>query len=285
MSNWQRDWRPWRKIAAEYGIKGHWPAVAKRGSERRTAVILDIDGTLTSWSNKTGSVHKQGMAYAQKKHEEGHVLIIVTARDRESEGRRTKAWLRKNMPVPYIGPIMRSRSDMRHACDFKSAVVDSLSSLFDVVGAIDDDQWCLRMYRERGGIEVTEALPLAWSRTFNGDWLPKSMSTTSFTRTTDGACRLCGQRYGHAISCAQAGTRYDYGYDAIDWEEVDKLLDEFPSLRLNDAIDIIAEADEENSSIGDEDEKCRYCSEPEWDPGSKLCALHWDEYSGQQASG
>lgn len=117
------------------------------------AVILDMDGTLENWD---GWPNPHAMEYAQKHHDEGRVLIIVTARDHEWSYKRTHDWLRNHLHLPFVGPICRPADDERYACDFKKHVYDQLSVVYDVVSAIDDDDYVLGMWRSIPGLEVVE---------------------------------------------------------------------------------------------------------------------------------
>lgn len=111
------------------------------------AVIVDVDGTLENWD---GVHNKLGMEYVREQHALGRVIIVVTARDHETSYNRTHAWLKANLPVPFVGPLCRSLTDRRYASAFKQDVFERLSALYEIVGAIDDNEWVLDMWREVG---------------------------------------------------------------------------------------------------------------------------------------
>jgi hypothetical protein len=56
--------------------------------------------------------------------------------------------------VPFVGPICRPNDDERYACDFKKDVYERLSHVYDIVSAIDDDNYVLAMWRSIPGLEV-----------------------------------------------------------------------------------------------------------------------------------
>lgn len=120
---------------------------------RPQAVIIDMDGTLENWDGKP---NPPGLEYALKHHSEGRVLVILTARDHEYSYRHTHDWLVRHLDVPFVGPICRPADDGRYACDFKRAVHDQLSSVYEIVSAIDDDHYVLDMWRSIPGLEVIE---------------------------------------------------------------------------------------------------------------------------------
>lgn len=115
------------------------------------AVILDMDGTLENWD---GFPNPHAMEYAKDHHAAGRVLIIVTARDHEWSYKRTHDWLRRHLDLPFVGPICRPADDERYACDFKKHVYDQLSVVYDVVSAIDDDDYVLGMWESIPGLDV-----------------------------------------------------------------------------------------------------------------------------------
>jgi hypothetical protein len=117
------------------------------------AVILDMDGTLENWD---GWPNSHAMEYAQAHHDQGRVLIVITARDHEWSYKRTHDWLRDHLHLPFVGPICRPADDERYACDFKKHVYEQLSAVYDIVSAIDDDGYVLGMWRSIPGLEVIE---------------------------------------------------------------------------------------------------------------------------------
>lgn len=187
---------------------------------RPTAVILDMDGTL----DVAGKPGKPGMRWARRMHRAGHVLIVVTARTQEYEYERTHAWLIRNMrdkmkPMPFVGPFCRSKDDMRFACDFKKAVYDMLSNTYDIIGAIDDDRWCLQKWRTIPDFIVEECHPLRWSTAAivnrgasgyaasnwksNGSVNDMLRNKGGYSWKDDRACRGCGRWYTHSADCTE----------------------------------------------------------------------------------
>lgn len=124
---------------------------------RPKAVIIDIDGTLQDWGSTTVS---KGMEFAKRHYEADHVLVIVTARDHEYSFESSFNWLVAHLPYPFIGPIHRTCDDPRYASEFKREVAESLSTLYEVVGAADDNSYVLEMWHEYAkdhpGFEVCE---------------------------------------------------------------------------------------------------------------------------------
>jgi len=120
---------------------------------RPEAVIIDMDGTLENWD---GQPNPPGLEYAQRHHDEGRVLIILTARDHEWSYQRTHDWLKKHIHMPFVGPICRPADDERYACDFKKAIYEQLSSVYTIVSAIDDDVYVLDMWRSIPNLDVVE---------------------------------------------------------------------------------------------------------------------------------
>lgn len=134
------------------------PARPKRGDPfaagtRPTAVIVDMDGTLDT---------ETGRKWALEQHRKGHIIIIVTARDQKYDYRRSfdQARNRLGPGVPFIGPFCRASDDMRFACDFKLHVYQSLSLIYDIVAAIDDDRWVLATFAKIPGLEAVPCHPL-----------------------------------------------------------------------------------------------------------------------------
>ena len=117
------------------------------------AVILDMDGTLENWDGKP---NPPGVEYVNHHHSQDRVIIVITARDHEWSYQRTHKWLKDHLAVPFVGPICRPSDDERYACDFKKDVYERLSHVYDIVGAIDDDNYVLGMWRSIPDLEVVE---------------------------------------------------------------------------------------------------------------------------------
>lgn len=124
-----------------------------------TAVLVDMDGTI----DDAGSPNAFGMAYVRKMHNAGHLIVIGTARTHEYEYERSHKWLVRELShkysIPFVGPFCRAKDDRRFACHFKAGLIDTLSNVYDFVGAIDDDKWCLAELRRLKTLEVVEAKP------------------------------------------------------------------------------------------------------------------------------
>ena len=123
---------------------------------KRSAVIVDMDGTLCGWD---GSVLTGGMVWVEGQHDAGHAIIILTYRDRQSWFMDTHLWLRRNLTVPFVGPVCRQPGDNRSAPAFKRAAFHKLSRQFNIVAAIDDEPEVLAMWSTLG----IEAIPAAGS--------------------------------------------------------------------------------------------------------------------------
>lgn len=81
-------------------------------------------------------------------------VIMVTARE-ESDRPVSKAWL-ANHDIPFQRLYMRPIGDERRAHDFKESVLHSLQKDgFEVHLAIEDNKYCVDMYR-KNGIQVLE---------------------------------------------------------------------------------------------------------------------------------
>lgn len=191
--------------------KSRYRANGKPGT-RPEAVILDMDGTLEDWD---GYPNDPAMDYARKHHAAGRVLIIVTARDHEWSYQRTHDWLRTHLDLPFVGPICRPADDERYACDFKKHVYDQLSVVYDIVSAIDDDNYVLGMWRSIPGLEVVQTnystRPSRWS-TYNNYNTTRSPSYyENFSWDYDDVAVLDDPK--------TPGDDLDDEYEWIKWEE------------------------------------------------------------------
>ena len=132
-----------------YGAKRYRPDYGKgrfngTSGTKPKAVILDIDGTLQDWGNV---VNKKVLDWVDKHYRAGHVLIVLTARTHEHDYKRSFDWLVGHLPYPFIGPFHRSDDDPRYASEFKREVAESLSQLYTIVGAADDNTYVNDMWR------------------------------------------------------------------------------------------------------------------------------------------
>lgn len=137
-----------------------------------TAVIVDVDGTLCEISSALHHVmqrpkdfHAFHSAAAECPPIEstvlwvvdqiaaGHEPIIVTARS-EQWRIETEHWLRRHLPLGYLGPMMRADRDFRPDREIKLEILDRITRFYDVVGAIDDNPAIVELWREQG-IETT----------------------------------------------------------------------------------------------------------------------------------
>lgn len=104
-------------------------------------VVLDLDGTLRDWD---GSVIGKGLAFAQRHHDAGHALAVVTLADELD----AQPWLTASFELPFLGPFCRPPGDRRNGALFKYDVaVDLLRAGFNVVGAAEDDPQCMWMWQ------------------------------------------------------------------------------------------------------------------------------------------
>jgi hypothetical protein len=99
------------------------------------AVILDIDGTWLDWGNK---VNPTTLAWVKKHHKAKRTIIVITARVQEWEYQSSWDMLAHTLPCAFVGPICRSDTDPRYACEFKRETMEALSNIYHIVGAADD---------------------------------------------------------------------------------------------------------------------------------------------------
>lgn len=138
-----------RTLADLAGEEDRWDG---RPGALPQAVIVDMDGTLEDWH---GGPNDPGLEYVQWHHAQGRVIVILTARDQSWGHGPTHRWLRRHLgDIPFVGPICRPDGDGRWAADFKRDAYEVLSQLYNIVGAIDDDEHVLEMWRGIDGLEV-----------------------------------------------------------------------------------------------------------------------------------
>ncbi len=110
------------------------------------AVILDIDGTLSDWGS---GLSKEIEDWLKKHYKAGRVFIVITARDHGTFGYESSFnWLVRHLPYPFIGPFARPKDDPRYASEFKRELAEDLSRVFNIVGAADDNEWVIKMWKQ-----------------------------------------------------------------------------------------------------------------------------------------
>jgi hypothetical protein len=124
-----------------------------RPGTKPEAVIIDMDGTVENWD---GSPNPPGIEYVLHHHAQGRVIIALTARDHDWSYHHTHEWLTRHLQIPFVGPFCRPDDDERWACDFKRDVYYQLSSFYNIVGAVDDNEHVLEMWRSIPGLEVVQ---------------------------------------------------------------------------------------------------------------------------------
>lgn len=139
---------------------------------RRSAVIVDMDGTLCDVSSV---VHLQAEAdnfaafhrgcaqcppnqmvvdWCVDYHRRGHTILIVTGRDGWARA-LTEQWLLEHLPVPIGGLYMRGYEDYRANVEVKREAYEHLRRRFEVRAAIEDDPVIVELW-EQFGITVTD---------------------------------------------------------------------------------------------------------------------------------
>ncbi|MGV0050110.1 NUDIX domain-containing protein [Mycobacterium colombiense] len=141
-----------------------------RYSLRTPAVIVDVDGTLV---NHRGQPIAQGIAFARRHHYSGRAVLIVTARH-ECLRKETTAWLRRCLPVPFLGPFHRRNGDTRADAVVKREIYEVLTRRYAIHAAIDDLATNLQMWRELGlNVEAVAHSGDGWVDTPDGPkWGP-----------------------------------------------------------------------------------------------------------------
>ncbi|MGB5794430.1 MAG: hypothetical protein WBH51_01405 [Mycolicibacter algericus] len=232
---------------------------------RPPAVIVDIDGTLEDWNCLP---HPETLKWVKRQHDAGRVVLIVTARDHETDYKRTHAWLKRHLHVPFVGPFCRSYDDLRYASEFKRAVYKQLSGLYEIVGAAEDNRHVIAMWKAQG----LEVLETDYTRAL-------TPSITSWSRPRRWSYPSGGySSVPNVIPLTPAGK---VDYDAIDDYYDQEEADPEPTGAGEELDWLMSGYDDWEARETRERTRCRYCDDPEWDPGSQLCALHWDEYSGR----
>jgi hypothetical protein len=135
---------------------------------RPKAVIVDVDGTLADVRGIRHHVaqkpkdfdafhaasagvppNQQAIDFAQRHHDAGHVILVVTARRQQWLG-VTQAWLDRHLPVPFDGPFHRADDDYRPDVQVKRDIFRYLARHYDIRGAIDDNPGVIALWDELG---------------------------------------------------------------------------------------------------------------------------------------
>jgi len=138
-----------------------------------TAVLVDCDGTLVDVRpvrhlvmNKPANFrafHEQAedcppiqeaLDFCAEARESGHQIVIVTARKEKFRG-STVNWLNRHMPHHYHGPVMRDDDDNRPDIEVKAGMHRWLCTVFDIVGAIDDNPHVVALWEGLGIPTIT----------------------------------------------------------------------------------------------------------------------------------
>lgn len=143
-------------------------------STKKTAVIVDVDGTLCDVSSAlhhitTPEVTKDFEAFhraaaqcpptdwvldwCQEQRDAGHTLVVVTGRMYRHYN-DTAEWLVRNLPGSFVGPLMRGDDDVRPDTEVKREIYALLTSPnyydLEIVGAIDDRPSVIALWRSMG---------------------------------------------------------------------------------------------------------------------------------------
>lgn len=152
---------------------------ARMVTNKRRAVIVDVDGTLVDVSsirhyvrealNEDGTYSKKNFDAFHKASilcpaiwttvdrvawfwENHYDVLIVTARSR-SYDQTTRDWLYK-YAVPYTKLFMREVGDQRADRDVKADILREINQQWTVIHAIDDNPNVISLWQEHG-IETT----------------------------------------------------------------------------------------------------------------------------------
>ncbi len=136
-----------------------------RVTERRTAHIFDVDGTLADVSSIRHHVagpkkdfnkfheesvnvppHPHVVEMARAAKAAGHDVIVVTARDAKWRN-HTAMWLAQH-DIPSDAMYMRTSGDSRPDYEVKKDILDKISKTHDVVHAVDDNPNVIKLWNE-----------------------------------------------------------------------------------------------------------------------------------------
>lgn len=132
------------------------------------AVIFDMDGTLCDVTSIRHHVldrrrrNYKAFHYlsvfcppfvwvkemAQAYHDEGVIVLVVTARKNEWRPIST-SWMEQN-EIPYRELHMRKQNDDRKDRIIKSEILDLLLLTYDIIHAVDDNPNVIELWAERG---------------------------------------------------------------------------------------------------------------------------------------
>lgn len=158
--------------------------------ERRTAVIVDMDGTLCDVSTvihlqaepddftafHEGCAqcppHRAVVEWCIDHHSRGHEILVVTGRDAWTRG-LTVQWLSEHLPVPAAGLYMRRDGDFRSNVDVKREIHRLLEPAYDIRAAIDDDPEIVGLWQEIG---IPVAMVLDWGEVLVDSHFPDEVS-------------------------------------------------------------------------------------------------------------
>lgn len=177
------------KNLTPYGEKRFRPGnyMGSRGLPQ-DAVILDIDGTILDWGS---AANPKVIEFARRHHEKNHMIIVITARTQEWEYESSFNLLMNILPFPFVGPICRSDTDPRYASEFKREIAQGFEDmgLYRIVGAADDSQEVIRMWRWWAKTHFTDSKDfdlLESAYTSYADWrttLPRKGPSVPFSVT------------------------------------------------------------------------------------------------------
>ena len=128
-----------------------------------TAVIFDLDGTLSDASNRehfakegkwdefyaacgNDSVNKPIALLADAMFKTDCRIYLITGRP-ESVRKQTEEWLMKHA-IMYDKLFMRREGDFRHDYEIKSEILDTIKD--DILFAVEDRAAAVKMYRDKG---------------------------------------------------------------------------------------------------------------------------------------
>lgn len=163
---------------------------------RRTAVIIDVDGTLCDVRTvrhhllgpgpkdfdkfHTESIHcpphQEALDFAVQARAEGHELVVVTARMYRHE-MLTRVYCDEHLGAgTYHGPFMRGDRDVRPDVEVKRDIHCILTELhgFEIVRAIDDNPRVVELWRSLG---IPVVVMPGWCD--EGRWVPPSAEEVS----------------------------------------------------------------------------------------------------------
>lgn len=134
---------------------------------KRTAYIFDVDGTLADVRSIRHNVlskpknfeafheasvnvpaHKHVVDMVHKAKNEGHEIIIVTARKARWR-HHTAMWLALN-DIPSDALFMRADEDSRRDYEVKKDILNTIRQAWIVVHAVDDNPSIIKLWDEEG---------------------------------------------------------------------------------------------------------------------------------------